>query len=388
MAIEKHIKDGDNAVKEKDYLEAISKYSAAIKEDAKAFSPYLKRANAYQKLNNYEEAKKDISIAYGIAEEKGRRQDIGLCYFRLGLVYSAEKRFKLALTHFEKAIKYDCTESTVSLWKAKAEYNIKNYPEDDVDDDEDDLLEGLKEDEPVSADAKETGKKSTESAKIEEIKDDAQKSSTNIDVINQQAPLKIKIRDDWYQGPEDVTITIYAKNVKEDKLQINFNPRSVSVAFPSSASSEYSYNLDPLYAEIDVEKSRYKVYGTKIEITLIKKVAKKWNSLESTGEDDDAIVASNTNDNGKNEALSYPSSSKKAVNWANFKINEDEEEEKTSENEFFAKLYKDVDDDTKRAMMKSYVQSNGTILTTNWDEAKSKDFETSPPDGMEAKKWS
>jgi suppressor of G2 allele of SKP1 len=82
----------------------------------------------------------------------------------------------------------------------------------------------------------------------------------------------------------------------------------------------------------------------------------------------------------------YPSSSKKAVNWSNFKVDE-EDEANASENDFFAKLYKDTDDDTRRAMMKSYVESNGTVLTTNWDEAKQKKFETSPPEGMVAKEW-
>ena len=37
-------------------------------------------------------------------------------------------------------------------------------------------------------------------------------------------------------------------------------------------------------------------------------------------------------------------------------------------------------------MMKSYVQSNGTVLTTSWDEAKDKIWGL-PPDGMEVKKW-
>ena len=56
-------------------------------------------------------------------------------------------------------------------------------------------------------------------------------------------------------------------------------------------------------------------------------------------------------------------------------------------NYFFKKLYKDADEDTKRAMMKSYVESNGTVLSTNWSEVGKGKVETSPPDGMEAKRW-
>lgn len=56
-------------------------------------------------------------------------------------------------------------------------------------------------------------------------------------------------------------------------------------------------------------------------------------------------------------------------------------------NGFFKKLYKDADEDTRRAMMKSYIESNGTALSTNWTEVGKGKVETSPPEGMEAKGW-
>lgn len=48
-------------------------------------------------------------------------------------------------------------------------------------------------------------------------------------------------------------------------------------------------------------------------------------------------------------------------------------------NFFFKKLYKDADEDTRRAMMKSYTESNGTALSTNWGEVGQGKVETSPP---------
>jgi len=48
-------------------------------------------------------------------------------------------------------------------------------------------------------------------------------------------------------------------------------------------------------------------------------------------------------------------------------------------NTFFKKLYKDADEDTRRAMMKSYIESNGTALSTNWSEVGKAQVETSPP---------
>ncbi|EYU19596.1 hypothetical protein MIMGU_mgv11b019196mg, partial [Erythranthe guttata] len=56
-------------------------------------------------------------------------------------------------------------------------------------------------------------------------------------------------------------------------------------------------------------------------------------------------------------------------------------------NKFFKDIYGDADEDTKRAMSKSFIESNGTVLSTNWKEVGAKKVEGSAPDGMELKKW-
>ncbi|OTA68028.1 SGS-domain-containing protein [Hypoxylon sp. EC38] len=87
-------------------------------------------------------------------------------------------------------------------------------------------------------------------------------------------------------------------------------------------------------------------------------------------------------------AQAYPTSSKKGVvNWDKIDAGDDDDEKEGDVNTFFQKLYKDADDDTRRAMMKSYIESNGTSLSTNWAEAKDKTYKTQPPDGAEARKW-
>ncbi|EGW32774.1 uncharacterized protein SPAPADRAFT_60126 [Spathaspora passalidarum NRRL Y-27907] len=357
MAIEIEIKKGDEASSNKDHLTAIHHYTVALNENPKTFKALLKRSSSYLKLKNFDKAKEDISSAFTIAQERGKRNDLGLCYFKLSLVYYAEHKYKLALGQMQKAKEYDCLEKSVSVWLDKLQYEVKNHPEEQSDSEPEDDIE--EEEEPAPAPTVTEGTK-----------------STNIDVINKLAPLNIKIREDWYQSNEEVIITIYAKNVPSDKLNIHFTPNSVSISFPSSASSEYNYNLDPLFADIDPEASSFKVFSTKLEIYLKKKAHEKWHGLEREAEEADEAE----------DATEYPSSSKKKVDWNKFKVGDDEVDNDDPQG-FFGKLFKDVDDDTRRAMMKSYIQSNGTVLTTSWDEAKDKEFETYPPEGMEAKKW-
>jgi hypothetical protein len=43
---------------------------------------------------------------------------------------------------------------------------------------------------------------------------------------------------------------------------------------------------------------------------------------------------------------------------------------------------------TRRAMNKSFVESGGTVLSTNWTDVGAKTVEGTPPKGLEMKKWS
>ncbi len=54
--------------------------------------------------------------------------------------------------------------------------------------------------------------------------------------------------------------------------------------------------------------------------------------------------------------------------------------------DFFKSLYGDADEASRRAMMKSYQESNGTVLSTNWGEVGDKFQAPQPPAGMEVKK--
>ena len=150
-----------------------------------------------------------------------------------------------------------------------------------------------------------------------------------------------------------------------------------------------------------------------MEITLSKAVpGLKWGSLEwapghpteptapilisksSDSEADnkipDEVLSSSTKPAAPPTAAapSYPTSSRKGPkNWDNIGDDDEKSDDEGDPNRFFKMLYKGADDDTKKAMMKSYQESGGTSLSTVWSDVKSKTFKPEPPEGMEAKKW-
>lgn len=87
----------------------------------------------------------------------------------------------------------------------------------------------------------------------------------------------------------------------------------------------------------------------------------------------------------------YPTSSKKGPkNWDKLKeVDEAEKEEEEAQDvdRFFQKLYKNATPEQQRAMMKSFIESNGTALSTDWNDVGKRTVPTHPPDGVEAKKW-
>jgi suppressor of G2 allele of SKP1 len=154
--------------------------------------------------------------------------------------------------------------------------------------------------------------------------------------------------------------------------------------------------------------------STKIEVVLRKKQAgQKWNSLEGFAPSGgDAVkaepsAAPPTAPAPVATAPVYPTSSKKGVkDWDKLAASLSEKKKqknKKADSEdkdadeggdidsdleeysgdpvdaFFKKLYSDADPDTRRAMMKSYVESQGTALSTNWSQVGKGKVEPHPP---------
>ncbi|GFP91342.1 protein sgt1 homolog [Phtheirospermum japonicum] len=200
---------------------------------------------------------------------------------------------------------------------------------------------------------------------------------------------KPKYRHEFYQKPEEVVVTIFAKGIPANNVVVDFGEQILSVTI--ELPGEEAYHFQPrLFGKIVPANCRYEVMSTKIEIRLAKADTLLWTSLEyktNVAVVPKAYVASGS------QKPTYPSSKPKRVDWDKLEaeVKKEEKEEKldgdAALNKFFRDIYKDADEDTRRAMSKSFVESNGTVLSTNWKEVGQKKVEGSAPDGMEVKKW-
>ena len=151
----------------------------------------------------------------------------------------------------------------------------------------------------------------------------------------------------------------------------------------------FSLELDLAHPVIPSQSS-YKVLSTKLEVKLKKQDGIRWANLEGSGE---TPKVSNIPKEILNSKLPPAYQSSKGRNWDKIAVDIEQElandkpEGEAALNEMFQKIYANADENTKRAMNKSFQESGGTVLSTNWNDIGKEKTEVKPPDGMEWKKW-
>jgi len=189
----------------------------------------------------------------------------------------------------------------------------------------------------------------------------------------------IDTKYDWYQNTSHVFLSFKIK--KGDIRQ------SIEVCYGETALT--LTNLGVQFANLKLSNQivnhmcTYTCGLKKIEIKLKKSIENfNWITLEASSATTGLGVGVPTMAMPINTKVpDYPSSSKNKKNWDN--IETDCEKELKAEkpegdgalNDLFKQIYGRADEATRRAMIKSYQTSGGTVLSTNWDEVHTKDYE-------------
>lgn len=192
--------------------------------------------------------------------------------------------------------------------------------------------------------------------------------------------LHLQVRHDFYETESQVTIEVFLKNQKTEDVRVEFAKDSLTVE-AKLPTDNYRLHLDFPH-EIDPELSSFKVLSTKIEIRLRKTSAVHWSVLERKTVSSESQV-----DTAPLAAPSYPSSSLKKHDWDKLE-KQIEAEESTQENEIgdlLKRIYQDGSSDVRRAMNKSFMESSGTVLSTNWQDVGKHKVDVKAPQGTDFK---
>ncbi|CAF0778788.1 unnamed protein product [Rotaria sordida] len=336
------------------YEEAHEFYTKALVNDDKTDHRFTSkilasRAQCSLKLKNYADALKDSNDAIQLDETNIK------AYIRKGVSLYNQDLKEEALEVFVRGLEFDSANEQLKIWQHICEKEL-------------------------------TEKKSVPIAKSIE----KEKLATNITPVHPLPPAKIK--HSFYQTDSVVTIQIPIKGLKKDQVQVHSTDTTIKIntKIPSSG-HDYSLALDLAYP-IDSSRTNFNVTSSNIEIKLYKRQAIQWTSLDAQSTATKALPPVPMSRPLVEKAPTYPSSSQRAKNWDKLEaeIKKDEKENKDDmgdSNAIFQRLYRDSDENTRRAMNKSMYESGGTCLNMNWEEVSKGRVTCEPPDGMEWKKY-
>jgi len=318
------------------YLAAVDNFTQLIQLEDHCYQNYLYRASSNLHLKRYSEALEDLSKAENLKSDYFEiLYKKGISQFYLEQFLAANESMKKALllaTNSEQRQK-------LLLWTNKIEIELE----------ENNLI--------------------------------------NPSDANPELPSKlnneIKLIHNWYQTATHVNVNFTTNT--PITVKILFEKKSIRILDNFSGNNIIIWEMH-LSNSIIPEASSYIVNSRKIELKLKKEIDDfNWVTLDRT----------KINQATVNVQPSYPTSSKVKKDWNGLEkeiTKELADDAKNDPNEGMMRLFKEIygnaNEETRRAMIKSFQTSGGTVLSTNWDEVKQKDYEGSDrPEAPKGQEW-
>jgi len=405
---------GDSYHVDGNYEEAVEAYAGALSlfrdsEVVLQIRALSHRSSAFYKLKRYQEALDDAEGSLALLSTKkpgGLRTGEGeTCHLRVGLAAFELNQYQKANDMLQKAAQL------ASLNKRQTNKDIF-----------DNLLEKC------TAKLSAPGETTTSTSEIEEkpsSEDNIPKANVTKPSISSAPTAAAATRPalagkkgkapkyQYYQSDKVMTISILEAGVRQEDLTVQFEPKHLLVTMRKDG-TDFTVIAGYLFSEIDVQKSKVVFKEEKVLVKLRKVEQYEWPELMGKGDDSAKVKKKTTvsTENGKDDDATTSAGLPKEIpsvpedakvprpyvshrDWDAIEKNiiEDEKNEKPEGDEAMNKLFKQIygnaTDDTRRAMVKSFQTSGGTVLSTNWDEVKKKDYEKerTAPKGVEWKTW-
>lgn len=314
----------------------------------------LYRANTYQKLGEFKKSLEDLENLLNSANKNSNVESFEM-FYKLGQINFDLENFEKANEHFKQALSVSCNEE-------QREKLIIAINKNDIELKERDLTATVLPYEPTQAQEK-------------------YQSVTN--------KSNYKFFHNWFQTNTHIIVSIDCSvPLNSEEYSISIEKRLVKV-LKGKAESLYELHL---CNSINANDSTYSINNRKTEIKLKKEIENfQWVTLEQQSAGNVNTISESGNLHGFKP--SYPTSSKVQKDWDNInkEITKELDTEDVKGNDAMMKLFKQIyergNEETRRAMIKSFQTSGGTVLSTNWGEVKEKEYEgkdrPTAPDGQE-----